>query len=106
MSGYLHALVEDAAREAECTVADMLSTSRRNHVVRARHTALILAFDAGFSREQIGRVVKRSKRTVVRTGRKAKIAALQRQCAEMLARIEQMRGSVPDILVIHRQIAD
>jgi DNA-binding LacI/PurR family transcriptional regulator len=69
MTGYLHALVEDAAREAGCTVAQMVSpqTGRRAVPVdAAKRAAILAAAEAGYSREQIARAFKRSKRNVVR----------------------------------------
>jgi DNA-binding LacI/PurR family transcriptional regulator len=69
VTGYLHALVEDAAREAGCTVAQMVAPQfgrRPSQVDAAKRAAIMAAVDAGYSREQIGRVFNRSKRNVVR----------------------------------------
>lgn len=65
--GLLAALVEDAARDAGCTVAQMLgpfqSPSER---VASRRAAFLAAAANGYSREQTARAFKVTKRTVVR----------------------------------------
>lgn len=68
MTGRLHALIEDAARDAGCTVAQMRGTlhwSRPEQVSR-RRSAFLRAAEMGFSREQTARVFGVTKRTVVR----------------------------------------
>jgi hypothetical protein len=70
MTGYLHALVEDAAREAGTHVAELVAPQRGRrlrNLTEAQHAAIMVAVEAGYSREQIGRVFKRSKRSIVRT---------------------------------------
>jgi DNA-directed RNA polymerase specialized sigma24 family protein len=78
MSGILHALVEDAAREAGCQPEQMLG--RINHITinlphpraKLRIKAYLKAKDAGFSYEQIARVFKVTKKTVVEATREAR----------------------------------
>jgi chromosomal replication initiation ATPase DnaA len=70
MTGYLHALVEDAAREAGCSVAVILGHQRRIEAVRARWRAMRRAYDAGYSLPQIGRVFNRDHSTVLHAVRK------------------------------------
>ena len=62
MIGRLHALVEDAAREAGCTVAQILGHQRR--FASARHRAMAKAHSEGFSMPQIGMVFNRDHTTV------------------------------------------
>jgi chromosomal replication initiation ATPase DnaA len=64
VTGYLAALVEDAAREAGCTVAQMLGDHTRRYA-KARQRAMRDAFDACFSAEQIGRAFNRHHSTVL-----------------------------------------
>jgi chromosomal replication initiation ATPase DnaA len=63
MTGYLHALVEDAAREAGCTVAVILGSQRRFAAYRQR--AMRDAYEAGYSSFQIARVFNRDHSTVL-----------------------------------------
>ena len=65
MSGLLHALVEDAAREAGVTVAQMLGPQRNRSIAWARQRAMAKAFRAGFSAPQIGRAFNRDHTTVL-----------------------------------------
>lgn len=65
MTGLLHALVEDAAREAGCSVGRVLAHGGSRAVSRARHKAMYRAAEHGFSREQTARVFNRTKRAVV-----------------------------------------
>lgn len=65
MSGLLHALVEDAAREAGATTAQILGDSRMRRFVAARHHAMARAFDEGFSPTLIGQVFNRDRTTVL-----------------------------------------
>jgi chromosomal replication initiation ATPase DnaA len=65
MTGVLHALVEDAAREAGCSTAVFLGEGRARHVAHARQRAMARAYyDTGFSAEQIARVFNRERSTV------------------------------------------
>jgi hypothetical protein len=68
VTGYLHALVEDAAREAGCTVAQMLGPQHR--FAPYRHQAMKRAHDDGYSLPQIGRAFNRDHTTVVYAVRK------------------------------------
>jgi hypothetical protein len=54
VTGYLHALVEDAAREAGCTVAQMLGAQKNRRVVAARWRVIRTAYGDGFSSGEIG----------------------------------------------------
>ncbi len=65
MTGILHALVEDAAREAGCTVAQMLGPTRVRSIAWARQKAMRRAFEEGFSAPQIGWVFRRDHTTVL-----------------------------------------
>lgn len=65
MTGFLHALVEDAAREAGVPVAVILGHRRQAVIVRARQRAMKAAFEAGFSAPQIGRAFNRDHTTVL-----------------------------------------
>ena len=84
MTGLLHALVEDAAREAGCEPKQVLGRivplkdpatgrfSKPNPKAEIRRLALLRAAEEGFSREQTARVFKVSKRAVVRAISKAR----------------------------------
>jgi hypothetical protein len=65
VTGYLHALVEDAAREAGCTVAQMLGYQRTRPLVAARWRAIRTAYAEGYTSGQIARVLNRDPSTVV-----------------------------------------
>ena len=54
MSGLLHALIEDAAREAGCSIAQIVGRTRRRPIVWARQKAMRRAYEEGFSIVQIG----------------------------------------------------
>jgi AraC-like DNA-binding protein len=64
----LHALIEYAAREAECPVDRVLvyGPASPRKLVDARYAAWLIAAEAGCSREQTARAFKTTKRTVVR----------------------------------------
>lgn len=68
MTGLLHALVEDAAREAGVTVAQILGPQRALAPFRWR--AMKRAHEAGFSLPQIGRAFNRDHTTVLHGLRK------------------------------------
>lgn len=70
MSGLLHALVEDAAREAGCTVAQILGPQRSRTITEARWQAMLAAYEGGFSLPQIGRVFNRDHTTVLHAVRR------------------------------------
>lgn len=70
MTGYLAALVEDAAREAGCTVAQMLGPQRALHPYRWR--AMKRAHEEGYSLPQIGRAFNRDHTTVLHAVRKVR----------------------------------
>ena len=65
MSGFLHALVEDAARDAGCTIAQILGHSRNPRFVEPRQRAMRRAYEEGFTSTQIGRVFNRDHTTVL-----------------------------------------
>jgi uncharacterized protein YdaU (DUF1376 family) len=65
VTGLLHAFVEDAAREAGCTVAQMVGPIRERPIVAARHEAMARAYASGFSTVQIGTVFARDHSTVI-----------------------------------------
>jgi chromosomal replication initiation ATPase DnaA len=65
MTGILHALVEYAAREAGCSVAQILGYNRRHPIAYYRQIAMRLAYEEGFTAEQIGRVFNRHHTTVL-----------------------------------------
>jgi chromosomal replication initiation ATPase DnaA len=65
VTGYLHALVEDAAREAGCTVAQMLGYQRNQGAKFARWRAMRRAHEDGYSLPQIGRAFNRDHTTVI-----------------------------------------
>jgi chromosomal replication initiation ATPase DnaA len=71
VTGILHALVEDAAREAGCTLAQMLGHCRRQPIARCRQRAMKRAYEEGFTFEQVGRVFNRHHSTVVHAANKA-----------------------------------
>lgn len=60
----LLAIVADAAREAGCTVDQMVGYGRSREVVEARHAAMRRAYAAGYSMPQIGRAFDRDPTTV------------------------------------------
>jgi chromosomal replication initiation ATPase DnaA len=68
MTGYLAALVEDAAREAGCTVAQILGPQHR--FAPYRHRAMRAAAAEGYSLPQIGRAFNRDHSTVFYAVRK------------------------------------
>jgi chromosomal replication initiation ATPase DnaA len=68
VTGYLHALVEDAAREAGCTVAQILGYQRK--FAPYRHRAMMSAATEGYSLPQIGRAFNRDHSTVFYAVRK------------------------------------
>jgi chromosomal replication initiator protein len=71
MTGFLHALVEDAAREAGVSIAAILGPSSRQDLARPRMRAMARAHvDYGFSLPQIGRVFNRHHTTVLHAVRK------------------------------------
>jgi hypothetical protein len=61
----LRALVEYAAQEAGCTLAEMLGPSRRRPVVGCRQAAMRAGLDAGFSSTQVGLAFNRDHTTVL-----------------------------------------
>jgi chromosomal replication initiation ATPase DnaA len=65
MTGYLHALVEDAAREAGCTVAQILGHQRTRRIAWARQIAMRKAIEEGFSSPEVGRAFNRDYTTVL-----------------------------------------
>lgn len=65
MIGRLHALVEDAAREAGCTVAQMLGGQQRGGISAARHAAMARAHEEGYSTRQIGAAFNKDHKAVV-----------------------------------------
>lgn len=69
--GFLHALVEDAAREAGCTVAQIRAPLiNKRRLCESRNAAVMAAVEAGYSREQIARAFGKTKRSIVRAVRK------------------------------------
>jgi hypothetical protein len=79
VTGILHALVEDAAREAGCPVEQMLGRitplTISHPKSEIRNKAYLRAVDAGFSREQIARTFKVDRRAVGEGIRKARGAS-------------------------------
>ena len=67
----LLAIVADAARDAGCTVDQMVGYGRAREVVEARHAAMRRAYEAGYSMPQIGRAFDRDPTTVHHAIRKA-----------------------------------
>jgi chromosomal replication initiation ATPase DnaA len=65
VTGFLHALVEDAAREAGVPVSVILGHRRQRPIVLARQRAMKAAFEEGFSSPQIGRAFNRDHTTVL-----------------------------------------
>ena len=65
MIGFLAALIEDAAREAGCTIQQMLGPCRRAPIVTARQKAMLRAYEEGFSSTQIGWAFNRDHTTVL-----------------------------------------
>lgn len=64
--GFLHALVEDAAREAGVPIAVILGPQRARCVAWPRMRAMARAYlDYGFSTGEIGRVFRRDHTTVL-----------------------------------------
>jgi chromosomal replication initiation ATPase DnaA len=65
VTGVLHAYVEDAAREAGCSLAALLGERRSPRLAQARQRAMARAYyDTGFSAEQIARAFNRERSTV------------------------------------------
>jgi chromosomal replication initiation ATPase DnaA len=65
MTGLLHALVEDAAREAGCTVAQMLGRQQAAFIAHARQRAMRRAWEEGYSAPEIGAAFRRDHTTVL-----------------------------------------
>jgi chromosomal replication initiator protein len=71
MTGFLHALVEDAAREAGVSIAAILGPSKRREIAWPRMRSMARAHvDYGFSLPQIGLVFNRDHTTVLHAVRK------------------------------------
>lgn len=68
--GRLHNLVVEAAREAGCTPAQIVSTQRTPVITQARMRAMSRAYSEGFTTSQIGRVFKRDHTTVMHAVKK------------------------------------
>jgi chromosomal replication initiation ATPase DnaA len=65
MTGILHALVEDAAREAGCSIACILGPARNRRIAWPRQKAMKRAMDEGFSSTQVARAFNRDHTTVL-----------------------------------------
>jgi chromosomal replication initiation ATPase DnaA len=65
VTGFLHALVEDAAREAGVPVAVIRGPCRRRYIARPRQKAMRRAYEEGFTTTQIGVAFNRDHTTVL-----------------------------------------
>lgn len=69
--GYLHALLEDAARDAGVSIATILGPARSRDVAWPRMRAMARAHvDYGFSTSAIGRVFRRDRTSVLHAVRR------------------------------------
>jgi 5-methylcytosine-specific restriction endonuclease McrA len=86
MSSILHALAEEASREAGCTMSEMMGPSRRQPVAGCRQAAMRAGLDAGFSSVEVARYFNRDHTTVLHAAKR-----LSRQTVAQLPLEQRLR---------------